>query len=347
MYGFFVKGEALQGTISDSVTPISTSPSDSAVGSEVSSATTPTDGGAITVPHLQLVEETLVKVQSGDSLEAEMSKPPRKRKREHDSAETDRQKSKVQRGEAKQEDTQRENSMASKIGSQTMAEGEIRTERAAKRKARGKQPVQHTSDKESLRSKWQDLSKKKQAQYIARAAEKGQSPEEYYSRRLAKKAKIVAAGATADKLVDKEVDFVIDTTGDPMLAVQDSLPAARDSEPLRWHPDMLGDREVKELTKVERRARLEWMHARQAARRAAKGRDTLSKKERNKKRSAEKLQTQDRLVFEALKGEGVPTDGEVSKEQLAAARKAAKRQMREMKRTKRNKVIHRKSKTMA
>jgi hypothetical protein len=136
------------------------------------------------------------------------------------------------------------------------------------------------------------------------------------------------AGPTAD------LGFVVDTSGDPEILT-------RPKPTLIWHPDMLGDRKVKELSKEERRARLEWMRERRAARHAAEGKVSLSKKERHKKRVEKKQKQRNYLVAQIMTEKGKPKD-EVSKEELEDARRKAKRAMREIKREKRNKVIHRK-----
>ncbi|QDS70908.1 hypothetical protein FKW77_006357 [Venturia effusa] len=136
------------------------------------------------------------------------------------------------------------------------------------------------------------------------------------------------AGPTSD------LGFVVDTSGDPEILT-------RPKPVLIWHPDMLGDRKVKELSKEERAARLAWMRERRAARHAAKGENPVSKKERHKKRVEKKQKQRDFLVAQIMKEKGKPRD-QVGKEELEEARRKAKRAMREIKREKRNKVIHRK-----
>ncbi|MBE7180244.1 MAG: hypothetical protein INR71_03385 [Terriglobus roseus] len=218
-----------------------------------------------------------------------------------------------------------------------------------------------------------ELSEKKRKGYALRAAEKGLSAEEYYAQRAAKKAKL-AESAQADAAETTDANpgpaFVIDTAGDSNLTNQSSMPVTAGDDSLafvvdtvgnagltnaksgdrlemRWHPDMLGDRKVKELTKQERRARLEWLRARRAARHTAAGRDPISKKERHKRRVEKKQGTQNRLVYQVLhdklKESGRSTSEKVGKVELKDARRIAKRQMREQKRIKRNKVIHRKN----
>lgn len=141
--------------------------------------------------------------------------------------------------------------------------------------------------------------------------------------------------ATLDgtKTPTAETRFVIDRSGDADL---------KNNPPkLIWHPDMLGDRRVKDLSKPERLARLEWMRERRAAKNAAMGKNPLSKKERHKKRVEKKMRQRDRLVAEIMR-EGGKAREEVTREELMNARRKAKRIQRELKREKRNKVIFRK-----
>ncbi|TLD38235.1 Nitrate transporter [Venturia nashicola] len=128
--------------------------------------------------------------------------------------------------------------------------------------------------------------------------------------------------------------FIVDTTGDPDILT-------RPKPVLVWHPDMLGARKVKDLSKEERAARLVWMRARRAARHEAKGETPVSKKERHKKR-VEKKQKQRNYLVAQIMSESKKARSEVGKEELEEARRKAKRAMREIKREKRNKVIHRK-----
>lgn len=137
-----------------------------------------------------------------------------------------------------------------------------------------------------------------------------------------------SSGPTAD------LSFVVDTQGDPDILT-------RPKPVLVWHPDMLEDRKVKDLSKEERAARLVWMRARRAARHEAKGETPVSKKERHKKR-VEKKQKQRNFLVAQIMSESKKPRSEVGKEELEEARRKAKRAMREIKREKRNKVIHRK-----
>jgi len=130
-----------------------------------------------------------------------------------------------------------------------------------------------------------------------------------------------------------ETHFVVDASGDPDLK---NGPAK-----MIWHPDMLGDRRVKDLTKAEREARLEWMREQRAAKAAASGKAGPSKKERHRRRVEMKMRQRDRLVYEIMREKGKPRE-EVSKDELLDARRKAKRIQRELKREKRNKVIFRK-----
>lgn len=131
-----------------------------------------------------------------------------------------------------------------------------------------------------------------------------------------------------------QTHFVVDAGGDPELK--------KGPPKLIWHPDMLSDRRVKDLSKAERQARLEWMRERRAAKHAAAGRtNVLSKKERHKKKVERKMKQRDRLVAEIMREKGKPRE-EVTKEELMDARRKAKRIQRELKREKRNKVIFRK-----
>lgn len=120
-----------------------------------------------------------------------------------------------------------------------------------------------------------------------------------------------SSGPTAD------LGFVVDTTGDPDILT-------RPKPVLVWHPDMLGDRKVKELSKEERAARLVWMRARRAARHEANGENPVSKKERHKKR-VEKKQKQRNYLVAQIMGESKKPRSEVGKEELEEARRKAKR----------------------
>jgi hypothetical protein len=131
-----------------------------------------------------------------------------------------------------------------------------------------------------------------------------------------------------------DVPFIIDPSGDPDILT-------RPRTPLIWHPDMLGDRKIKELSKEERRARLEYMRQKRAARHADEGKTPLSKKERHKLRIEKKSKHQNRLVFNIMTEKGKSKE-EVTQDELEDARRAAKKIMREEKRFKRDKVIHRK-----
>jgi len=132
----------------------------------------------------------------------------------------------------------------------------------------------------------------------------------------------------------ENLGFVVDASGDPDILT-------RPKPVLIWDPDMLGDRKVKELSKEERHARLVWLRERRVARHAAEGKNPLSKKERHKLRVEKKQKQRNRLVHDIMTEKGKPRE-DVTKEELEDARRAAKRVMREMKREKRNKVIHRK-----
>ena len=107
---------------------------------------------------------------------------------------------------------------------------------------------------------------------------------------------------------------------------------------LIWHPDMLGDRRVKDLSKEERKARLEWMRERRALKHAAAGKKVMSMKERQKRRGEKKMKQRGRLVAKILQGK---SRKDATKDELRAARKKAKWMQRELKKEKRNKVIHR------
>jgi hypothetical protein len=131
-----------------------------------------------------------------------------------------------------------------------------------------------------------------------------------------------------------QVPFIIDPSGDPDILT-------RSKPVLVWHPDMQGERKVKDLSKEERRARLHYMRERRAAKHAAEGKTPLSKKERNKARMEKKQKHRNKLVANIMMEKGKPKD-EVTQEELEEARRAAKKVMREEKRVKRDKVIHRK-----
>lgn len=145
-----------------------------------------------------------------------------------------------------------------------------------------------------------------------------------------------ADDATLDdtKAATAQTHFVIDAGGDPELQ--------NGPRKLIWHPDMLGDRRVKDLSKAERQARLEWMRECREAKHAAAGKtNVLSKKERHKRKVERKMKQRDRLVSEIMREKAKPRE-EVTKEELMDARRKAKRIQRELKREKRNKVIFRK-----
>ena len=111
-----------------------------------------------------------------------------------------------------------------------------------------------------------------------------------------------------------------------------------ESPKLLWHPDMLGDRRVKDLSKEERKARREWMRERRALKHAAAGKKVMSTKERQKRRADKKMKQRGRLVAKILQGK---SRKDATKDDLRAARKKAKWMQRELKKKKRNKVIHR------
>jgi hypothetical protein len=221
------------------------------------------------------------------------------------------------------------------------------------------------------------ISAKKMEKYEKKAAKKGISVHEYLQKKAEKKssksraitspedesgpknlskidailaqarASVDGNGTTATSesnnatfVIDNDGDndmtstFMIDSKGDPDIL-------SRPKPTLVWHPDMLGDRKVKELSKEERKARLEWMRERRRQRNIALGKNPLSKKERHKIRVQKKMKQRDRFVWEVLQEKGLAGDN-VSKEELNNARRAAKRKQREIKREKRNKVIHRK-----
>ena len=108
--------------------------------------------------------------------------------------------------------------------------------------------------------------------------------------------------------------------------------------PLIWHPDMLGDRRVKDLSKEERKARREWMRERRDLKHAAAGKKVMSMKERQKRRAQKKMKQRGRFVAKILQGK---PRNDATMEDLMIARKKAKRIQRELKKEKRNKVIHR------
>jgi len=130
------------------------------------------------------------------------------------------------------------------------------------------------------------------------------------------------------------------STGKTLVTSTSADPDQTNLEPpkLIWHPDMLGDRRVKDLSKEERKARQEWMRERRALRHAAAGKKVMSVKERQKRRAAKKMKQRGRFVAKILKGK---SRKDATKDDLRAARKKAKRMQRELKKEKRNKVIHR------
>jgi hypothetical protein len=129
-------------------------------------------------------------------------------------------------------------------------------------------------------------------------------------------------------------------TGKELVTSTSTDPDQANLEPpkLIWHPDMLGDRRVKDLSKEERKARREWMRERRALKHAAAGKKAMSMKERQKKRAEKKMKQRGRLVAKVLQGK---SRKEATKDDLRAARKKAKWMQRELKKEKRNKVIHR------
>jgi hypothetical protein len=187
------------------------------------------------------------------------------------------------------------------------------------------------------------ISEKKMKKYTEKAVEKGISVEEYIQKRHAKKAK---GNSEAE---DSGTSFVVDSVGDDALeepsfildAEGDEDILSRPQPQLIWHPDMLGDRQVKELSKVERKARLEWMRERRRERNIALGKNPLSLKERKKLKVQRKMKHRNQMVAGILNATGKPKE-ETTKEEIKAARRAAGREMRHQKREKRNKMIHRK-----
>jgi hypothetical protein len=83
------------------------------------------------------------------------------------------------------------------------------------------------------------------------------------------------------------------------------------------------------------------MREKRRERALAAGKNPMSRKERQKLRVQKKMKYRDRLVAEIMTAKGKPREL-VNKGELQDARSQAKRQMREEKRIKRNKVIHRK-----
>lgn len=203
------------------------------------------------------------------------------------------------------------------------------------------------------------LSEEKKQKYAARAAEKGMTVEAYLGRRAQKKAgkaggasttvtaqpaeEQSSAGSfvvdtTGDAALAQPLPFMIDTAGDPSILERTKQQGA--TTPLVWTPDMLGDRKLKELSKEERRARLEWMRARRARRHAKAGEKGMMKKDKSQRRMEKKSKQQGQLMAKFVAQKGKPK-GEITKQDLAEAKRQAKRTMRELKREKRNKVIHR------
>lgn len=194
---------------------------------------------------------------------------------------------------------------------------------------------------------WHKLSHKKRTQYTKRAASKGQDPEDYYASRVAKKSKLAMSGSVSamDSVLSAKstqeppnAPFVIDLVGDHNLFPATVCEATYH----RWHPDMLGDREAKDLSIDERRARKAFEHARRRVQRIASGRDPLTPKERRKEKMEKTRRKTNQLTKQALKKEGFGANETVSKHALKDARKAARRELKERKKLKRNKVIHRK-----
>ena len=131
------------------------------------------------------------------------------------------------------------------------------------------------------------------------------------------------------------------STTEPAFAtnmIADPYEGSLESPKLLWHPDMLGDRRVKDLSKEERKARREWMRERRALKHAAAGKKVMSMKERQKRRADKKMKQRGRLVAKILQGK---SRKDATKDDLRAARKKAKWMQRELKKEKRNKVIHR------
>src|SRR6202000_550535 len=85
---------------------------------------------------------------------------------------------------------------------------------------------------------------------------------------------------------------------------------------------------------------LEWKREQRRQKKIAQGKNPLTKAEIAKLRTKRKMQTRGRLVAEIMASKG--TKDQTSKEDLEDARRQAKRQMRQLKKEKRNKMIHRK-----
>lgn len=130
------------------------------------------------------------------------------------------------------------------------------------------------------------------------------------------------------------------STGKAVTTNTSTGPDQRSIEPpkLIWHPDMLEDRRVKDLSKEERKARREWMREKRALKHAAAGKKVMSMKERQKRRAEKKMKQRGRFVAKILQRK---SKKDATKDDLKAARKKAKWMQRELKKEKRNKVIHR------
>jgi hypothetical protein len=216
------------------------------------------------------------------------------------------------------------------------------------------------------------LSTKKLEKYTRKAAAKGISVEEYIRKKKSKGKKqdsdMSVNGAPAELVDTKDgptvskkepghqqeedqpsLNFVLDSTGnDDLLPSAFIVDTAGDTdilpgpvETLVWHPDMIGNRKVKELSKEERKARLEWMRERRLQRKLERGKATMSKTEQSKLRIKRKIQQRGRIVAGIMSSKG-KLGPDKTKEELHEARRHAKRQMRTLKKERRNKMIHRK-----
>ena len=123
--------------------------------------------------------------------------------------------------------------------------------------------------------------------------------------------------------------FVIDVAGDPELPAK-----AHERKVLPLDPNIWKGRVVKTLSKEERRARLEWMRERRAARKAALGITTLTKKERSKKRMARQMEVQNKLTAKILRDKGDAWVKDASKMEVKQARREARRILRHEKQDK-------------
>ncbi|KAF2091204.1 hypothetical protein K490DRAFT_54100 [Saccharata proteae CBS 121410] len=238
-----------------------------------------------------------------------------------------------------------------------MAEKEkMKLARREAKKVRRQQRIERKKQEQQQAEEKEPLSEDKLAKHRKNAEKKGMTLEAYLEKKDGRKSKKTATATTdsepaaapaaseppafvVDTAGDSNLHFVIDTAGDPTLASgsrADSAPAVPPN--LVWHPDMLGDRKVKDLSKEERAARLEYQRHKRLERKGLTEDDgvkALSLKEREARSAQRKLADQKARMAEILSAQGVGRGA--TKEQIEAARKQAKTAMKSEKKDKKKK----------